>query len=108
MNTNENREELVRRALAQLENPDVLPADPHFSDRVIRRIAERRPVRDVFLAHPRPAFLVVLVLVNLAAAIWFFTLNASTGHTLARRELIEMLSGEAGMEQSSADVSLME
>lgn len=92
MDTSSHIEHLVTLTLEQLDHPDVLPPRPDLHEHILRRmrpLQARRPLAHRLL---RPTLLTVLVLVNIAAALWSIDGKQSSVASDSRQELLRILS----------------
>ncbi len=94
----------VLETAALLERPDELPPDPYFFGRVSARLAEGRGPRRGLRAALKPALIASLVVLNVATAVWFFSVRPRGLSDRNRETLIEALAGDLNLADGDQSV----
>lgn len=94
MTKKERIEREIDKTLQQFDNQEKLPANPYFYTRIQQQLDEKRKHRKIYAAIIRPAWIVLLVIINLGTALWYFRGSAENFQTDSQQQLIEVLSND--------------
>lgn len=108
MNKKERIEHEIDKTLQQFDQQEKLPANPYFYTRIQQRLDEKREHRKIYAGILRPAWIVLLGLMNLGTAYWYFSDSERQYQTNSRQQLIEILAEDLVISNSENNTLFME
>jgi hypothetical protein len=108
MNKKEKIEEEIRKTLTVFDQKESLPPNPYFYTRVQQRIKENSENNSIVWGYLKPAFLTILLLINMATFIWYFNTTGSYSAAEKQQELIEYLSSDLNLNTNQNNIFLAE
>ncbi|MBD3289490.1 hypothetical protein GF337_11860 [candidate division KSB1 bacterium] len=107
MNKKQRIENEIKRTLEQLDHQENLPANPYFYTRIQQRLEDRRKRRNAYYGILRPAWIVLLVAINLSTALWYFS-GSESRQMDKRQQLIQILSDDLEIAQNESSLLIIE
>ncbi len=104
MNKKEQIENEIEKTLQLFENAERLEPDPHFVTRVEAVIREEENEKFVFSLFLKPAFYIVLFLLNFTSAYFYLTDGNNSIETSTNSELVEVFTNDFNISNSSLNL----
>lgn len=103
MNKKETIEEEIQKTLDLIEQGETIPPDPYFYSKIMNRIEQKNRKRSLYHSILKPAFWIFLFLINIGSAIWYLSGSGSDSRIEMRKNAVEILAEDFGLNSGQSN-----
>ena len=108
MKKEEKIREEIEKTLAFLDKKESLPANPFFYTRLRQRLDEKSGRKFTFSGTLKPAFFILLLILNLTTVIWHLDLNEPAVSNNDKVDLTDFLKTDFNLDSDLAENLIFE